>query len=122
MLKVIGSSDPSKFIGIKKARDTLYFTALGGKVFVMVQKSSATIAYIVLFIVSIALAFKKMEKSYILGYITCFISVPLTMVSGILTANVAALVMTKVLVKPLSYFRKEWWCVPLYGTPAVLGE
>lgn len=122
MLKVIGSSDPSKFIGIKKARDTLYFTALGGKVFVMVQKSSATIAYIVLFIVSIALAFQKMEKSYILGYITCFISVPLTMVSGIFTANVAALVMTKVLVKPLSYFRKEWWCVPLYGTPAVLGE
>lgn len=122
MLKAIGTSDPSKFIGIKKARDTLYFTALGGKILVMVKASTATIAYSALFMVSIALAFSRMEKSYISGYVVCLISVPLSMVSGIVTANIAALVMTKILVRPLSYFRKEWWCVPLYGAPAVLGK
>lgn len=122
MLKVIGASDPSKFIGIKKARKTLYFTALGGKILIMVKSSTATIAYLGIFVASIALAIARMDRRYLSGYLACSIAAPLTMLSGIVTANIAALVMTKVLIKPLSYFRKEWWCVPLYGAPAVFGE
>lgn len=122
MLKAIGSSDPSKFTNLKKARDTLYFTALGGKILVMVKASTATIAYTFLFAASVAMAISRIHSSYISGYVACLFSVPLTMFSGIATANITALVMTRILARPLSYFRKEWWCVPLYGAPAILGE
>lgn len=121
MLKVIGSSDPSKFQGLKRTRDTLYFTALGGKVLIMVKAHTTTVAYIGLFLISLFLSAARADRTYLAGYITCFISAPLTHLSGIVSANVVALVMTKILVKPLSYFRKEWWCVPLYGAPAILG-
>lgn len=121
MLKAIGSSDPSKFTNLKKARDTLYFTALGGKILVMVKASTADIAYTILLFASVALAISRMHRSYISGYIACLLSIPVTMVSGIATANIAALVMTKILARPLTYFRTEWWCVPLYGAPAILG-
>lgn len=122
MLKAIGSSDPAKFIGLKKVRNTLYFTALGGKILVMVKASTASIAYAILFAASVAVAVSRIPSSCVSGYAACFISVPFTMVSGVASANVAALVMTRVLARPLSYFRKEWWCVPLYGAPSILGE
>jgi hypothetical protein len=122
MLKAIGSYDTSKFQNVKKTRSTVYFTALGGQILIMVKASTATIAYAILFMASVVLSLKQMDRRYISGYVACLISAPLTMVSGILSANVAALIMSKVLLKPLSYFRKEWWCVPLYGAPAILGE
>lgn len=88
----------------------------------MARASTATLAYVLLFLASLALTANKFERNHLGGYVACVIAAPLTYVSSIVGANIGALVMTRILEKPLMYFRKEWWCVPLYGAPAVLGK
>ena len=107
---------------IKKARDTLYFTALGGKVLVMLKASHATLGYLGIFLAAVCLASLRIKRDRLAGYITCFFSIPLTMVSGIAAANITAAFMVYILDKPMTYFRREWWCLILYGMPMVLGK
>ena len=107
--------------GIKKARETLYFTALGGKVLIMLQASHATIGYLALLAGTVAFTAHRIRRDRLAGYLVCFFSVPLTLFSGIAAANITAAFMVLVLDKPLTYFRKEWWCLILYGAPTVLG-
>lgn len=107
--------------GIKKAKEILYFTILGGKIFVMMKANQVTILYGIMLLLSLVIAHQRLRWDRLTGYIVCFLSIPLSIVSGLVSANLVALLMTQVLDKPLAYFRKEWWCLLLYGVPAVLG-
>lgn len=122
MLKAGAAKDPSFFKGIKKARETLYFTVLGGTFLIMVKASTVTLVYIAMFSIAVLLAVSTVKAGHRGVYSLCVLNAPLTMISGIIMADIGAAIMTLLLGKPLAYFRKEWYCVLLYGGPAVLGE
>lgn len=44
------------------------------------------------------------------------------LLASVIVPNVVALVMTRVLGKGMSWFSREWYCIVLYGTPALTGN
>lgn len=44
------------------------------------------------------------------------------MIASLASSNLVALVMTKVLGKPLSWYSHEWYPIPLYGPPAIFAN
>jgi Na+/H+ antiporter NhaA len=93
----------------------------GGKLFISVHKDTATLGYIAMFIASILLAANRMRRDRIAGYLVCLASIPASMIGSAVTAVLTAVVMAYGLDKPLTYFRKEWWCLVLYGPSTLLG-
>ena len=94
----------------------------GGKLFFSVHKDTASLAYIAMFIASVALAAARMRKGRMAGYLVCLASIPASMLGSALSAVLTAAIMAYGLDKPLSYFRKEWWCLVLYGPATLFGE
>lgn len=106
---------------ISRAREIVFFDLFGGKLFVMIQKDAAAIGYIALFVASVGLAALRMRRDRLSGYLVCLISIPASMLGSALAAVLTAAVMAYGLDRPLSYFRKEWWCLVLYGPSSLLG-
>jgi uncharacterized membrane protein YhaH (DUF805 family) len=119
---LVSNTSSAELRNIKKAKEYLYFTALGGKLLILVTKGQASLYYLALFTASVALALRRVRRDRIGGYVLAFFSVPVSLVSGIVAADLTAFVMAHILDRPLTYFRKEWWCTVLYGTPTLLGE
>lgn len=107
--------------GIKPARETVFLNTLGGNVFIMVNRHIASLYYLAVWILAALFAYKRIRRDRVAGYAICVASIPLSTLAGVLTANTVAAIMVYVLDKPLTYFRREWFGIILYGTPTALG-
>ena len=121
LVHLAGTTTASELRNMTKARETVYFAMLGGRIFVCIQANYVLAGYAVLWLASVTLVWKRMQKGHGAGYAVALLSIPGSLVSALLSANLTAVVMAYILDKPLSYFRREWWSLLLYGTPALLG-
>lgn len=118
------SSKPSsaELRAIKPARDTVFFSAFGGNIFLMVKKQVATCFYALLWLCAVGYTARQARCDRRSGYAICAIGIPVTSIFGIVTANVTAFTMVQCLDQRLTYFTKEWYALVLYGVPTLLGD
>lgn len=121
LVHLAGTTTASELRNVTKARETVYFAMLGGRIFVCIQANYVLAGYAVLWLASVALIWTRMQKGRGAGYAVALVSIPGSLVSALVTANLTAVTMAYVLDEPLSYFRREWWSVLLYGVPTLLG-
>lgn len=107
---------------IEPSRDTMFFSAFGSRVFVMLSKSTATAIYATAWIIILLYTLRQVRRDRWRGYAVAALSIPTSAVIAIVFANATAVLMVYGLDKPLRYFRQEWFALALYGMPALLGE
>ncbi|BGP12418.1 hypothetical protein JCM10213v2_000334 [Rhodosporidiobolus nylandii] len=103
---------------------TVFFSALGGKVFVVYSRAQATAIYgvlaaLVAVVVTdrVALSDTKERRTYVLATL----SVLGSLVAALVGANVVAGIMGGLLGKGMSWFRNEAYPLTVFGPPALLG-
>ncbi|GAA6002746.1 hypothetical protein JCM10207_007655 [Rhodosporidiobolus poonsookiae] len=116
------SPEPQPALEKAKTGEVVFFSALGGKVFVVYSRKTATVLYSVLaalaaIVVSDRVDFAKYKKAYFLGVV----GVGGSMFSAIVAANLAAFVLSKVMGKSMAWFSRETYALVVFGPPALLG-
>ncbi|GAA5912605.1 hypothetical protein JCM8208_004787 [Rhodotorula glutinis] len=101
---------------------TIFFSALGGKVFVVYSRATATLVYGIIAALVAVIATDRVDwtthkKAYLLG----IVGVLGGLVSAIIGANSVAFITSVVLSKPMSWFSNEAYPLFLFGPPALLG-
>ncbi|GAA6054771.1 hypothetical protein JCM3770_000935 [Rhodotorula araucariae] len=102
--------------------DMIFFSALGGKLFIVYSRATATLLYSILaaaaaVVVTDRVNWATQKKAYVLGTIGVFGG----LVSAILGANLVALLTSVVMGKSMSWFSNEAYPLFLFGPPALLG-
>lgn len=113
---------PEELQNIVPSRNMLFFTAFAGKVFVLAKDTHVTLFYLAVFLATTAFVMARSRRDRLAGYFVCLLSIPASIVGGLVSANVAAFIMAHVLDKPMSYFKREWYCLALYAPPTLVGE
>ena len=101
---------------------TAYF-GMFGRWFVMYSYKTAALMYNTIFVGSLVLVVttaptavrNRVHLVSVVGVLGGFIA-------AILSANIVALVMTQALGRGMSWFSREWYCLVLYGIPALAGK
>lgn len=101
---------------------TIFFSALGGKVFVVYSRATATLVYGIIAALAAVVATDRVDwarykKAYVLGTG----GVLGGLVSAVVGANSVAFLTSVVLRKPMSWFSNEAYPLFLFGPPALLG-
>ncbi|GJN92127.1 hypothetical protein Rhopal_005157-T1 [Rhodotorula paludigena] len=101
---------------------TVFFSALGGKVFVVYSRATATLLYGILAALTAVVVTDRVEwsqhkKAYVLSTVGAFGG----LVSAIVGANLVAFLTSFVMGKSMSWFRNESYPLYLFGPPALLG-
>ncbi|BGP44460.1 hypothetical protein JCM10450v2_000274 [Rhodotorula kratochvilovae] len=101
---------------------TIFFSALGGKLFIVYSRATATLLYSILaavaaIVVTDRVDWARQKKAYILGTV----GVLGGLVSAIVGANLVALLTSVVMSKSMSWFSNEAYPLFLFGPPALLG-
>ena len=82
---------------------------------------TATKLYATLFVASGALVYCSTTWTEAALIPRGFLGVFSALLGAMAGANVVALLMTKVLINGMAWYSREWFCVLLYGPPAMIG-
>ncbi|GAA5858742.1 hypothetical protein JCM8547_004967 [Rhodosporidiobolus lusitaniae] len=101
--------------------ETIFFSVLGGRGFVVYSRQTATVLYgvlaaLVAVVVTDRVDLQREKKAYILGAVGAFVS----LLSGVISANSAAFLLTSI-GRGMSWFRNESFPLVVFGPPALLG-
>ncbi|KAK4701094.1 hypothetical protein P7C70_g5142, partial [Phenoliferia sp. Uapishka_3] len=102
---ILGKS--GKPLPLAKTADTIFFSALGGKIFVVYSRAQATIIYGVLSAMTAIVVMDRVDWKRRKVYVAALVGVSASFVGALLAANLAAFVTGYVMNKSLT------WCVPL---------
>ncbi|GAA5972745.1 hypothetical protein JCM11641_003001 [Rhodosporidiobolus odoratus] len=124
-LTTLGNSpSPTPILPLSPPGATVFFSALGGRVFIVYSRKQATVLYgilaaLVAVVVSDRVDWedKKARKAYLLGTL----GVGLSSLGAVGGANVVAGLVSEVMGKGMSWFRNETYPILLFGPPALLG-
>ncbi|GAA6040391.1 hypothetical protein JCM8097_007592 [Rhodosporidiobolus ruineniae] len=116
------SPEPTPKLPHSKTGATVFFSALGGKVFVVYSRATATALYgvlaaLVAVVVTDRVDFAKHKRAYTLGLIGTVASI----LAAVLGSNLAAFFLSGVLGKGMSWFSNETYPLLVFGPPALLG-
>ncbi|KEI41749.1 uncharacterized protein L969DRAFT_15765 [Mixia osmundae IAM 14324] len=106
---------------ITHSKDSVFFSALGGKVFVLFSKDQAAVGYSMLAALAVVTMSAKVRWQQKAAYALMTASIPISLLSGIVAANVVAVIQGNLLGRALSWFRHEHLCIYLFSFPALLG-
>ncbi|GAA5907624.1 hypothetical protein JCM6882_004426, partial [Rhodosporidiobolus microsporus] len=101
--------------------ETVFFSALGGRVFVVYSRAQATVLYgilaaLVAVVVTDRVDWRTEKKAYALGTF----GVVASLVAALVGANAAAAVLSGLMGKGMSWFRNETYPLLVFGPPALL--
>lgn len=116
------SPEPTPNLPSAPTSHTIFFSAFGGKVFVVYSRATATFAYGILaaltaVVVSDRVDWSKDGRAHLLA----IVGVLGSMVASIASANAVAFLTSAVFDKSMSWFRQETFPLMLFGPPALLG-
>ncbi|GEM06060.1 endoplasmic reticulum metallopeptidase [Rhodotorula toruloides] len=118
----MGNSDkPTPVLPRTPTSHTIFFSALGGKVFVVYSRATATVLYgvlaaLVAVVVTDRVDWAKEKKVYILS-VTGVLG---GLISAILGANLAAAALSLGMGKSMTWFRNETYPLLVFGPPSLL--
>ncbi|KAL8286292.1 hypothetical protein RQP46_004780 [Phenoliferia psychrophenolica] len=101
--------------------ETIFFSGLGGHLFVVYSRMQATAAYSILSALAAIVATDRIDWSRKNVYFAGILGVTASFLGALIAANLAAATTGLVMNKSLAWFRHEAFAVILYAPPAFLG-
>ncbi|GAA5843912.1 hypothetical protein JCM11251_002246 [Rhodosporidiobolus azoricus] len=108
---------------LSKPGETVFFSALGGRVFVVYSRAKATFWYGVLAAVVAVVVTDRVDwsdKRQRKVYVLATVSVAGSLVAAVVGANAAAAILSGVMGKGMSWFRNESYPLLVFGPPSLL--
>ncbi|KAK4057683.1 hypothetical protein OIO90_001331 [Microbotryomycetes sp. JL221] len=99
----------------------IFFSGLGGKLFVVLTRQEATVVYSVLAALASVVVADRLDWTSKRVYMAMTLNVGSSILAAILGANLAAVATAIVMKKTMTWFRNEAFPVLLFGPPAALG-
>ncbi|KAI8460332.1 hypothetical protein BY996DRAFT_4574820 [Phakopsora pachyrhizi] len=120
LLKHLTSQD-ANLKDIKPAAETVFFSALGGLVFVMYSKATALTVYTTLAVLAASLIVRNVNSGSYRVYFWGIVATLGSFFGSIVSANIVAFIIETCLEKPLSWYRNECFPILVFGPPAIFG-
>lgn len=120
LLKHLTSSS-TDLTNIKPASNTVFFSGLGGLIFIMYSKTAALRIYTTLSIIALTIASRNIKSQHYWVYLLGFLAVIGSLLGFLIASNLVAFITSIVLDKPLSWFRHECFPLLLFGPPSLAG-
>ncbi|KAI9630233.1 hypothetical protein KEM48_014156 [Puccinia striiformis f. sp. tritici PST-130] len=118
LLKHLTSSS-ADLTNIKPAADTVFFSALGGLIFVMYSKTTALRIYTTLSILAITIISRNVKRQHYSIYFLAFLAAIGSLLGFLIGSNLFAFMLSIVLEKPLSWYRYESFPILVFGPPSL---
>ncbi|PLW33163.1 hypothetical protein PCANC_11091 [Puccinia coronata f. sp. avenae] len=115
------TSSAADLTHIKPASTTVFFSGLGGLIFIMYSKTKALRVYTSLFVAGMTLITRNVKSKHYSIYFFGFLAAIGSLLGFVIGSNVVAFIMSIVLGKPLSWYRYESFPILLFGPPALAG-
>ncbi|KDE09627.1 hypothetical protein MVLG_00034 [Microbotryum lychnidis-dioicae p1A1 Lamole] len=115
----LGNSPTAKKLPkMKSAADTIFFSSMGGKFFIMYSRAQATAIYAVLATLAFIVVSDRLVRQRKRLYVLTTAGVGLSLLAAILGSNLAAAATSIVMGKTMIWFSNESFAVCLFGPPA----
>ncbi|KAI5479232.1 endoplasmic reticulum metallopeptidase [Pseudohyphozyma bogoriensis] len=118
---LMGNSPSAVPLPLAHPSDTIFFSALGGKLFFIYSRAQATLLYGGMAAITAIVVSDRVDWSRKGVYIAGAVGVFGSFVGALVGANLAAFVTGVVMNKSLAWFRHEAFPVVLYAPPAFIG-
>ncbi|WAR57984.1 hypothetical protein PtB15_5B214 [Puccinia triticina] len=115
------TSASANLTDIKPASTTVFFSGLGGLIFIMYSKTTALRLYATLSVAAITLVTRNIKSRHYSLYFLAFLATVGSLLGFIIGANLFAFIISVVLDKPLTWYRYESFPILLFGPPALGG-
>ncbi|KAM0755633.1 hypothetical protein T439DRAFT_320338 [Meredithblackwellia eburnea MCA 4105] len=117
----LGNSPNAPRLPHAASSETIYFSGLGGLLFVIYTKAQATVFYGTLAAISAILVSSRVDWKRRSLYLAGYIGIGASLVGALIGANLAAFAGAIVMNKSLTWFRHEHLPLLVYGPSAFLG-
>lgn len=115
------TTDVADLTNIKKASSTVFFSVLGGHIFVMYSKATALQLYLAMSALAISAVLRNVDSTNRRVYGLALISATFSFLASVMAPNFIAFVMATVLQKPLSWYRRETLPILLFAPSSIGG-
>ncbi|KNZ47382.1 hypothetical protein VP01_643g2 [Puccinia sorghi] len=115
------TSSAADLTNIKPASDTVFFSGLGGMIFIMYSKTTALRVYTSLFVAAMTMVTRNVKPQHFSIYMFGFLAAIGSLLGFFMGSNVMAFIISIVLEKPLSWYRCESFPILLFGPPSLAG-
>ncbi|KAK4055194.1 hypothetical protein OIV83_000474 [Microbotryomycetes sp. JL201] len=116
----LGNSLTAEKLPKSPTSSVVFFSGLGGKLFVVLTRDQATFAYGILAALAAVVVADRVDWSQKRLYIAMTLNVGTSLVAAILGANIAAFVTAIIMKKTMTWFRNEAFPILVFGPPAIL--
>ncbi|KAA1066931.1 hypothetical protein PGTUg99_015865 [Puccinia graminis f. sp. tritici] len=115
------TSPSANLTSIKPASTTVFFSGLGGLIFIMYSKTTALRVYTALSVAAITILSRNIKSRHYSIYFFAFLAAIGSLLGFIIGSNLVAFIISIMLEKPLSWYRYESFPILLFGPPALAG-
>ncbi|GAA5877205.1 hypothetical protein JCM16303_006201 [Sporobolomyces ruberrimus] len=116
------SPDPTPILPKSRVSDLIFFSALGGNVFVVYTRNQATVLYTLLAGAASLILWDRVDwRNRKKAYIVSAVGVLGSLLSAVIGANLVAAFTSLAMGRGMSWFRHEALATLAYGPPAFLG-
>jgi len=115
------TSSAADLTHIKPASNTVFFSGLGGMIFIMYSKTTALRVYTSLSVAAMTMVTRNVKSQHYSIYLFGFLAAIGSLLGFLIGSNVVAFIISIVLEKPLSWYRCESFPILLFGPPSLAG-